>query len=183
MSNTASQSGKSSFDEALEIRKFLHDEVFSLTLMAVVQRGQNYAPRSANKEEFRRALRDYLDRMAEAYRAPVAEEGHLQNIVSLKKQLSVSCGGLRDERGFRIGSSQKALNLFLKYLWCLGEIPEPPHCPFDRRIIEELPKEVQCSWVNCDDIQHYKRWVAEARKIAEKESLSLAQWELCTYNK
>ena len=183
MNNAANQSQNPSFDQACEIGRFLNDEVFNLTFLAVVQHGKVYAPGTTRTDELRRALRDYLDRMAEVYRGPIAEEGHLENIVSLKKQLSVSCGGLRDERGFRIGSSQKALNLFLKYLWCLGEIPEPPHCPFDRRIIEELPKEVQCSWVNCDDIQHYKRWVAEARKIAEKESLSLPQWELCTYNK
>ena len=28
--------------------------------------------------------------------------------------------------------------LYLKYLWCLGEICRPPHCPFDRMVIEEL---------------------------------------------
>lgn len=40
---------------------------------------------------------------------------------------------------FRIGSAQKALNLYRKYLWCLGYIPFPPHCPFDATIIDQLP--------------------------------------------
>jgi len=40
MDSAASHLQKSSFDERLEIRKFLHDEVFRLTLMAVTQRGQ-----------------------------------------------------------------------------------------------------------------------------------------------
>jgi hypothetical protein len=155
-----------------------------LTLMAVTQRGQIYAPQSTEKDEFRRALQKYLDRMAGLYRVRVSEEDHLHNIVSLKEELSASCKGLHDERGFRIGSAQKALNLFLKYLWCLGEIPEPPHCPFDSRIIKELkelPKDAHCSWVQCDNLEHYKVWVAEARKVAG--DMSLAQWELVTYNK
>ncbi|MGD0124693.1 MAG: hypothetical protein ABSF46_04990 [Terriglobia bacterium] len=171
-----------------EIHQFLRDEVFMLTLMAVTQRGQIYAPQSTkpeDRDEFRRELHKYLDRMAEVYKVRVAEEDHLRNIVSLKEELSASCKGLHDERGFRIGSAQKALNLFLKYLWCLGDIPEPPHCPFDSRIInklKELPKDAQCSWVQCDNMEHYKCWVAAARKKAEESSLSLAEWELVTYN-
>jgi hypothetical protein len=183
MNNTANQSQNPSFDQACEIRKFLHDEVFYLTFLAVVQRGKVYAPGTTRTGELRQALRDYLDRMAKVYKVPITEEAHLEYIVSLKRQVSASGGALYDERKFRIGSAQKALNLFLKYLWCLGEIPEPPHCPFDRRVIEHLPKEVRCSWVDCDDIEHYKRWVAAAREEAKKGSLSLAQWELCTFNK
>jgi len=199
MNNTALQLKKSSFDEALEIRKFLRDEVFSLTFMAVVQRGKIYAPGTTKKDEFRRALRSVLDRMAEVYKVPITEEAHLQNIELLADRVSSSCGELLGEstmrccsgvasppskgnRRFRIGSAQKALNLFLKYLWCLGEVREPPHCPFDRRIIERLPKGVQCNWTQCNDIEHYNRWVAAAREEAKKGSVSLAQWELCTFN-
>jgi hypothetical protein len=39
------------------------------------------------------------------------------------------------ELGYKYGVAQKLLNLFLKYLWCLGTIAEPPHCPVDRIII------------------------------------------------
>jgi len=187
MDNTASQSKECSFDEKLETRNFMREEVFTMTLMAVTQHGRIYAPQPTQRErdEFRSALHKYLDGMAKVYSMPVAEEAHVHYIVSLKEQLSASCKRLHDERGFRIGSAQKALNLFLKYLWCLGEIPEPPHCPFDRRIIEglELPVGVCQNWADCDHVEHYERWVAAAREEAKKESLSLAQWELCTYNK
>jgi hypothetical protein len=137
--------------------------------------------------------------IAEDYRVPVVEEAHLRNIELLADRVSSSCGELlcestmrccsgvasppsKGNRRFRIGSAQKALNLFLKYLWCLGEVREPPHCPFDRRIIERLPKGVQCNWTQCNDIEHYNRWVAAAQEEAKKDSLSLAQWELCTFN-
>ena len=42
---------------------------------------------------------------------------------------------------FRVGITQKAFNLYLKYLWCLGLRwieHEPPHCPFDRIVIGKL---------------------------------------------
>ena len=182
MNNAASQLNESSVDETLEKRKFLRDEVLMLTLMAVTQRGQIYAPKSTNKKKFRGALHEYLKRMAEVYKVPIAEEVHVRNVASLASQLTESCGELLYKKRFRIGSAQKALNLLLKYLWCLGEIPEPPHCPFDRRIIEHLPKGVQCNWTQCNDIEHYKGWVAAAREEAKKGSLSLAQWELCTFN-
>jgi hypothetical protein len=47
--------------------------------------------------------------------------------------------GVPSKNLFRVGTAQKALNLYLKYLWCLGEIKTPPHCPFDRGIIQMLP--------------------------------------------
>ncbi len=181
MDNAACQLEKSSLDEGLEIRRFLRDEVFMLTLMAVVQRGHVYKPGSTNVDAFHRCLRERLEAIAEDYRVPVAEETHLRNIELLGDQISASCGELLCGDRFRIGSAQKALNLFLKYLWCLGEIPEPPHCPFDRRIIEKLPQNFRCSWVWCDKIETYKVWVAEARKKAG--TMPLAEWELVTYNK
>jgi len=169
----------------LEKARFLHDELFYLTLMAVVQRGYIYSKESnaAQRDLFVRSLRGHLDRIAKNYSAPTTEEVHVHNIDLLAEKLSTSCGTILQGGRFRIGSAQKALNLFLKYLWCLGEIPEPPHCPFDRQIIDELPATVRCSWVKCNDIKCYWGWVTEARKMAESKSQSLAQWELATYNR
>jgi hypothetical protein len=185
MNNTASQSKECSFDERLETRKFMRDEVFMLTLMAVVSRGHVYKAKPTEREakKFQSCLWEQLKGMEEKYVQRVDDEAHVGNIESLANEVSASCGEILSKSRFRIGSAQKALNLFLKYLWCLGEIPQPPpHCPFDRRIIECLPEGAQCNWTECDDIEHYKRWVAEARKIAETQSLSLAGWELLTYN-
>ena len=185
MNNTSNQSRKPPLNGTTEAGKkeFLRDELFYLTLTAVVQRGHVYKPGCTEKDAFPRCLRKHLEVIAEDYQVPVVEEAHLRNIELLADQVSSSCSELLCGGRFRIGSAQKALNLFLKYLWCLGEIPQPPpHCPFDRRIIECLPEGAQCNWTECDDIEHYKRWVAEARKIAETQSLSLAGWELLTYN-
>ena len=117
---------------------FLCDEFFSLTLMAAVQRGDVYAPeaRESARKKFRSELRRKLEEIASAYRKPTAEDIHLKNICSLADRFTNSHAKTLKGGRFRIGTAQKALNLYLKYLWCLGTIPEPPHCPFDFQIIK-----------------------------------------------
>jgi hypothetical protein len=180
MNNAAVRLKEPSFDE--ERCKFMRDEVFMLTVMAVVQRGQVYSETctETEKSDFRHRLREHLEGIIDKYKEPTAEEVHLQNIESLANQLSHSCGNLLYHSRFRIGSAQKALNLFLKYLWCMGEVARPPHCPFDRRVIVGLLKDTQCNWTQCDHIDCYNRWVTEAKVKAGAQSL--AEWEVAAYN-
>src|SRR5208283_2210213 len=150
--------------------------------MATVQRGDVYAaeaPESA-RNRFRSDLRRKLAEMASDYRTAVAENLHLRNISALTDYLTkVHSAALKDGR-FRIGSAQKALNLYLKYLWCIGAIVEPQHCPFDSQIIKHLRGFADVRWTTLDDIEHYKRLVAAAKSAAGP--LSIAQWELDVYN-
>src|SRR6266508_3098683 len=131
---------------------FLRDELFSMTLMATVQRGRVY--RSGTTENARKAFQQELRRQLETitapYRTKQSEEAHVNNIVALAASLSASHGDILYEGRFRIASAQKALNLFLKYLWCLGDVAEPPHCPFDFQIIKMLPADKRCNWTRLD---------------------------------
>jgi hypothetical protein len=77
---------------------------------------------------------------------------------------------------FRIGIAQKALNLYLKYLWCVGLIPMPPHCPFDSSIIGHLPECMNFNWTAIDSIDDYQKLVNSARKKADDKPI--AEWEL-----
>lgn len=74
---------------------------------------------------------------------------------------------------FRIGIAQKALNLYLKYPWCLGIISRPPHCPFDGNILAEVG--VFDNWTQMDDPMRYREWVSAAERKAGE---ALAEWEL-----
>ncbi|HMW84121.1 MAG TPA: hypothetical protein PKA73_10355, partial [Pseudomonadales bacterium] len=105
-----------------EQQTFLEDEFFSMTLMATVQRGKLYRVSSgeAEKDAFRRALRSELERLTEQYSVGVSEAQHLANIENLANSLSGSHPNALNAGRFRIGSAQKALNLHLKYMWCLG---------------------------------------------------------------
>ena len=164
-------------------KAFLEDEFFSLTLMATVQRAGGYAAERSDRErrEFQRALRSRLETIAKTYKAPVLEERHIQNIEGLADTLSLEHAEVLANRRFRIGPAQKALNLYLKYLWCVGEIPMPPHCPCDFQIIRHLRTVRKIRWTDIDDIAVYRTLVQEASMVAN--GMPLALWELRTYNR
>jgi hypothetical protein len=73
----------------------------------------------------------------------------------------------------RYGTSQKAFNLYLKYLWQLGEIAAPPHCPVDRIVLNALG--IDEAWTKCDDQKQYMEWIGAIRRKAGP--LSVSQWE------
>lgn len=161
--------------------KFLLDELFSMTLAATVQRSTTYQKDVAEKKKdiFRRDLQRSLVSLSEQYRAQVSEPTHCKNIQTLAKELSIKHGKILDDGHFRIGSAQKALNLYLKYLWCLGRIKMPPHCPIDRAILDEIGYK-SVGWTRLDSIALYEEIIREAKAVAGK--LALSEWELQFYN-
>ncbi len=98
-----------------EQQTFLEDEFFSMTLMATVQRGRLYREGSGEAEKalFRLALRAELVRLTAQYKVGVSEAQHLANIVDLANSLSGSHSNALNAGRLRIGSAQKALNLYL----------------------------------------------------------------------
>lgn len=162
--------------------QFLRDEFFSLALMATTQMVQIYDREAteASKQGFRDALRARLDELSVAYAEDVNEQTHIENIEQLANDLSEHHRDALDGGRFRIGRAQKALNLYLKYLWCVGLINEPPHCPFDANIIGQLDTYNGPVWTALDDLVDYQALVAAAE--VEANGVSLAVWELDEYN-
>jgi hypothetical protein len=162
--------------------RFLRDEFHGLTLGATTQRGNVY-PKGLTETArgaVHETLRCVIDEMSLQYASGIAESAHLANIETLASTISNKHARVVSAGRFRIGSAQKALNLFLKYLWCSGIIPTPPHCPFDARVIAKLPPADRCNWTTLDDLSQYARLVDSARKLADNKSL--AEWELDLYN-
>lgn len=165
--------------------KFLLDELFSMTLAATVQRSTTYQKdvTEEKKNIFRRDLQRSLVSLSEQYRTQVSEPTHCKNIQALAKELSIKHGKILDDGHLRIGSAQKALNLYLKYLWCLGRIEMPPHCPIDRAILDEIQKKTgykSVGWTRLDSITLYEEIIHKAKTVAGK--LALSEWELQFYN-
>lgn len=125
--------------------------------------------------ELRRLLREY----ARAYGSDVADETHNKNIRELAEKLSREFKDVMKDERFRIGVAQKALNLYLKYLWCMGRIPTPPQCPFDSEVLREA--RVSGSWTGLADMEGYRLWVEKARSVAGTNS-RLSEWELRLWN-
>lgn len=162
-------------------RQFLHNELFRLTLEGAMQRSKVYAgneqviPELARKQ-FQRTLRNKLESLSALYAVSQTDDAHIQNIQELADCISRAHSNILSGGRFRIGCAQKALNLFLKYLWCLGEIPTPPHCPFDGIIIGKLRLEQPINWTTLDSLTGYQTLVDAARSKAGLRSL--AEWEL-----
>src|SRR5690349_6797916 len=113
-------------------KRFLRDEFHRLTLSATVQRAQVYAPGTAEQSRlpFQKGLQRELEVLHLRYAEPVAEFEHRENIRAIAASLTAQYSSVLRDGRFRIGPAQKALNLFLKYLWCVKQIQLPPHCPF-----------------------------------------------------
>jgi hypothetical protein len=120
-----------------------------------------------------------LDRVWPTYEAPVPEAQHLTNIGQLADNLSAEHPLLLRGGRFRLGPAQKALNLYLKYLWCVGLLNvAPPHCPFDFFVIGQLGLNIR--WTELDSMEGYQQLVAAAQAAAH--GVGLARWELELYN-
>ena len=157
---------------------FLRQQAELSAVIASLQRAGVYEPTAsdAQRQELRQAPREALAQLSERYASPVSHEAHVKNIVLLAQGISERCGSYLRGRHLRIGVAQKALNLYLKFLWCYGQIPTPPDCPFDSRIIAKLPPESQQSWTRLDSLDGYEGLVAAAKVVAAPQELAV--WEL-----
>jgi hypothetical protein len=119
------------------------------------------------------------------YAEQVENKQHERNVLHLAQRISRRYAAILKGRRFRLGTAQKALNLYLKYLWCLGRIPTPPHCPFDNGIIQKLKLPKAPKWTALDSVRDYRVLVdaARAKTLESKKEpfLPIAMWELCEY--
>jgi hypothetical protein len=159
-------------------QQFLDREFLTNAILGAFQHNPVYADGTQENQraKFRETLESELRSLSQKYKYAVTEEQHLQHITNLAQKLTDSYREILKDGSFRIGAAQKALNLYLKYLWCVGQIKEPPHCPIDAQILENSRKLKGKSWTKLSTIEEYKEWVEDLRQTAA--SKSLAQWEL-----
>ena len=166
-------------------RKFLEDEFAVSAIMSALRRSGTYASGATakDKERFRSQFRNVLKELGQKYEKEVSEKQHERNLLELIQALETDNWSILAKECLRIGVAQKALNLYLKYLWCRAWIPVPPHCPFDRIIIQKMPCKDQ-AWTKMDKLEEYNTLVQTAREVANKTGFkNLAEWELVTYAK
>lgn len=158
--------------------KFFGNEFLTMSLLGALGRSKTYSQSVSDQDKslFRIALREKLSEIGNKYVSPVTEEEHLSNMTKLADDLSSKFSHCLKNGRFRIGIAQKALNLYLKYLWCVGLIPTPPHCPFDSIVISYIPGCSNLNWTSIDAIGDYKKLVNTARKKADGKPIG--EWEL-----
>jgi hypothetical protein len=161
-------------------QNFLKAEFWMSSWNASVQRSRLYLDR-AGSETVRRAfqlqIRTYIDgALLPEYQNGCTEEDHCANIRKLENWGSHKGADLLFN-GYPFGVAQKLLNVYLKYQWCSGWIAEPPHCPIDRTILKKLQLENCFIWTTMKE-KDYRVAMIELKRVALKDGLSPAQWEL-----
>lgn len=158
---------------------FLIEEIWLLTFGGAFQHSGIYRANTKEKERtyFRNMLRGYLEQLIiNTYKQPVSDEEHIENITGISNYTASFKEVLKAP--INIGISQKLLNLALKYYWCLGMLPAPPHFPVDRIIQQKIYKQPLVNWTQLNDVNMYVQIINDARALAKNSNLSLAQWEL-----
>ena len=161
-------------------RSFLKNEFLTLTIsgaLAAHSDVYSIASNDSRREGLRKRIRERLPQLEENYVAgQISEEDHVRKIQCLAGELTTDFKEILYAGRFRLGTAQKLLNLYLKYCWSVGWNPEPPHCPFDGRIIKKLSLPEPINWTELELVEDYWTLVEAARKKAAP--CSIAVWEL-----
>lgn len=167
-------------------KQFLQDEIWMLSTFGAFQRANIYKPNvsEVQRVNFKIVLREFIDEnLLEQYDSNVSELEHVQNINALMKYSALFKDILNNE-SLNFGVCQKLFNLYLKYLWCLEEIPTPPHFPVDRIIQEKLGIKNIEPWTQFQHAEPYINVINIAKaKIKDSNFESLAQMELQLFNR
>ena len=147
------------------------------TLKSALGRNKVYSREEVGNErsDFRGDWAKLLRQASRHYAQPVSDADHCSAIRTISDGLSNSrYRAILVNGRLRYGTSQKALNLYLKYLCRLGIITTPPHCPVDSIVL--AAGDVDGAWTKCDSEKEYMQWINRLRWKARP--LTLAEWEL-----
>src|ERR1700683_599379 len=157
-------------------QKFIVSELWILAWSASVQRAHVYDASakhfgSTRRPEFRKAVIDFISNELLTYylekkcSEQQIEEQHYKNIASLIQFANQKKRGILGKYGYKYGVAQKLLNLMLKYLWCAGMIPEPPHCPVDRIVIDKTEYRGK-AWTKICKESEYRKIIKAIKELS-----------------
>jgi hypothetical protein len=138
------------------------------------------------RQAFRQALTLELRNLARNYEGlDVLDETHIQTIRDMADRLGAVHRDILNGGILVFGVAHKALNVYLKYLWCANLNIRPPHCPFDYDLISSLKpgSGVEYRWTHADKEDDYHEWVRLAKAAAERGGYSsLSAWEVAAWD-
>ncbi len=166
---------------------FLEAEVWRLAFEGAFQRVPDHVyctPNEAERADAREKLRRYLERsILPQYKVRLGADDHVANIASLCAWSQNALASVLQGNGLTFGVAQKLINLVLKYFWCLGWIPEPPHCPVDSSVVQALgPQTSVTSWSTMSEPE-YVDIIQAIGGISHLSGDSIAEWELELWNR
>lgn len=178
---------------------FIQNEIWMLTFGGAFQRANIYKKTASEVQKgyFKTLTRGFIENvLLESYKiGKISDEQHVENIKNIS-EYSSNFSEIFQGGKINFGISQKLLNLYLKYMWSLGNIEEPPHFPIDRIIQGKLIGHTRQlgikpialkPWTQFNDEKHYLEVINSARDlIINSESFarhSLAELELLLFDR
>ena len=158
----------------------------SKSINASVGRNPTYSSglNSIDKIEFKNYWRVQLVKIGVLFETERDEKYYLSQVESLTGLMNSKFRDMLNpqrsnyEAGFRVAHAQKSISVYLKHLWCMGEIPAPPCCPIDRIISLRANVKLEVSWTRMNSIDQVKRALDEFRQLAKNDRKLLCDWEL-----
>lgn len=153
-------------------------------LLSALQRNRTYAAGVASweRQQLRGHWTNVLMEMASGYERARDLKSFRSDIVVLRDEINHQFRPLLCNGGLRIAHAQKSLSVFLKHLWCIGLVTEPPACPVDRIILglAGAPESLR-TWTTVNSMDEYDRQLTWLADRAVEESRTLAAWELIRF--
>ena len=166
--------------------RFLLNEFWLLSISGAFSRNRIYKPETKDdlKNQLKNDLREMIDSLVKDYKKTVSEENHYQNIQRLSEEISSKYSEILNLGVFNIGTTQKLLNLYLKYLWTIDKVEKPPHFPVDRIMISEVLKmKGNLSWTKFSCIEEYKKVIDFAKEKCLENNETLADFEVREFSR
>jgi hypothetical protein len=164
----------------VEDRMYTEKDAISRSFEGALQHNPTYSNgvTEAQRRELRTEWARLLREVSLGYvqpKVPISDTQHCDAIRVIADRLSSLFGQRLLNQRLRFGTSQKALNLYLKYLWKMGSVSKPPHCPLDSIVLAEGG--IKGKWTKCDSEQEYMERIHTLRKEAEGKHSNLVDWE------
>ena len=161
--------------------EFIKKIILRNTINAAFQHGKVYANNlsSNDKKTLKDAIKTKLEELSKNYFNDVTVAQHIENIRNLAQTISQNHRDKLKGHRLRIGTAQKMLNLYVKFLWCLNEIEEPVHCPIDSIVLKKI--NFNRNWTDLDSIDDYKEIILKIREHLQ-ENETIANWEKEIWN-
>jgi hypothetical protein len=157
------------------------EKAASRAISAAVQRNKIYTTKDYSlRAEIRKQWATELKNIAERVKAEsMDEQAYLNQVLDLKKILNSRFSDV----DFRISHSQKSISVYLKHLWCLGDLNTPPQCPVDRIILTKIGVNYDDrKWGYVDSIEEHMRKYELIKEFAQSKGFdSTSEWELIAF--
>lgn len=143
------------------------------------------------RRNFRFFFRQLIAYIGEKYLNNVQTfDTFISDIQNMKATINEQFANILYDNSIRIGHCQKALAIYLKWMWChSNNMPAPPMCPIDRNILSYCG--INGNYTQLDDINLYRQWaetiIGVANANCENELFghhctNVAEWELVVFN-